>query len=81
MITESDRLSEGLARAAELWPEASGDKGLLLRHIVDAGVGTVLNESTSRAHRRTETIQRLAGSLSGVWPTTWREELRDEWPE
>jgi hypothetical protein len=81
MITESDRLSEGLTRAAELWPEASGDKGLLMRHIVDAGVDTVLTESASRANRRTETIRHLAGSLNGVWPTTWRAELRDEWPQ
>lgn len=81
MITESDRLAEGLTRAAELWPEASGDKGLLMRHIVDAGVDTVLTESSSRANRRAETIRQLAGSLSGVWPTTWRNELRDEWPQ
>lgn len=81
MITESDRLLEGLTRAAQLWPEASGDKGLLMRHILDAGVDAVLIESTSRAHKRAETIQQLSGSLSGVWPTTWREELRDEWPK
>lgn len=81
MITESDRLSEGLTRAADLWPEASGDKGLLVRHILDAGVDTVLNDINTRAQRRTETVQHLAGSLSGVWPPTWKKEIRDEWPE
>lgn len=54
---------------------------VLMRHILDAGVDSVLNESTSRVHRRVETIQRLAGGLARVWPITWKEELRDGWPE
>lgn len=79
-ITESDRLSEGLSRAGQLWPEASHDKSQLLKRIVDAGVESVLQESAERTHERAETIYRAAGSLSGVWPPTWRQELRDEWP-
>lgn len=80
MITESDRLSEGLTRAAELWPEARHDKGQLLRRLVDTGVDAVLEESSARARERANAIHRLAGSLSGVWPESWRDELRDEWP-
>ena len=80
MITESDRLSEGLTRAAELWPEVSHDKGQLLRRLVDTGVDVVLQESATRTHARMNAIHRIAGSLSGVWPESWRDELRDEWP-
>jgi len=80
MITESDRLSEGLTRAAEIWPEVSDDKGQLLRRLVETGVDTVLQESAARTQERAKAIYRVAGSLSGVWPDSWREELRDEWP-
>lgn len=80
MITESDRLSEGLTRAAEIWPEVSGDKGQLLRRLVDRGVDTVLQESEARTQERAKAIYRVAGSLTGVWPDSWREELHDEWP-
>lgn len=79
MITESDRLSEGLTRAAELWPDVSHDKGQLLRRLVDTGVDAVLEESAACTQERTEAIHRVAGSLSGVWPDSWRDELRDEW--
>lgn len=80
MITESDRLSEGLIRAGELWPEASHDRGQLLKRIVEVGVEKVLQECAERTHERAETVHRVAGSLSGVWPPTWRQELHDEWP-
>jgi len=80
MITESDRLCEGLTRAAEIWPEVCDDKGQLLRRLVETGVDTVLQESAARTQERAKAIYRVAGSLSGVWPDSWREELRDEWP-
>jgi hypothetical protein len=80
MVTESDRLSEGLTRAAELWPEVSHDKGQLLRRLVDTGIDAVLEESVARAQDRAKAIHRVAGSLGGVWPDSWREDLRDEWP-
>jgi len=80
MVTESDRLSEGLTRAAELWPEVSHDKGQLLRRLVDTGIDAVLEESVMRAQDRAKEIHRVAGSLGGVWPDSWREDLRDEWP-
>lgn len=80
MITESDWLSEGLTRAGELWPGASHDKGQLLKRIVDGGVERALQETAARSAERAETIHRVAGSLRGVWPPTWRHELRDEWP-
>jgi hypothetical protein len=80
MVTESDRLSEGLTRAAELWPEVSHDKGQLLRRLVDTGIDAVLEESVVRTQERANAIQRVAGSLGGVWPDSWREGLRDEWP-
>lgn len=29
--------------------------------------------------RADDVIERFAGSMSGVWPEGWREELRSEW--
>jgi hypothetical protein len=80
MITESDRLAEALQIAAKLWPEANGDKGVLLRRILEIGVDAVERELAERDESRLGALSAAAGSLTGVWPVAWREELRDEWP-
>ena len=80
MITESDRLASALEMAAELWPEANGEKGVLLRRLLDAGIENVERKMASREQVRHDAISNVAGIFTGVWPTGWREELRDEWP-
>lgn len=80
MITETDRLSSALDAAATLWPEAKGDKGALLRRILEAGIETVEMRRAGEAERFLRAVTLAAGSMTGVWPHTWREELRDEWP-
>jgi hypothetical protein len=80
MITESDRLASALTTAAALWPEAKGDKGVLLRRILEAGIETVETRQAEEAERFRAAVSLAAGSMTGVWPVTWREELRHEWP-
>jgi hypothetical protein len=80
MITESDRLSRALESAAELWPDAQGEKGVLLRRILDAGIVAIEEEKDKRISARLGAITRSAGCMTGTWPATWREELRGEWP-
>lgn len=81
MITESDALAHALDMAANLWPEYQDERAELLRRIIDRGVETVEAEIANKETRRKAAIQEASGSLSGLWPTNWREEFRAEWPE
>lgn len=80
MITESDRLAKTLASAAVLWPELAEDRGTLLRKVLETGMDQVERQVEAKIQSRQRAIAKSAGSLTGIWPTTWREELRDEWP-
>lgn len=80
MITESDELSEALQSAAELWPEADGDKGRLLRNVLELGIEAVTKGRNDRRALRFAAIAHSAGSMSGVWPDDWRSDALDEWP-
>lgn len=81
MITESDELAVALERAAKLWPELAQERTALLRKIVDLGVEDLDNRANAKMEKRKQAILKVAGSLSGVWPENWRNQLRDEWPE
>lgn len=80
MITETDRLSSALEVAAEVWPEIAGEKGLLLRRILERGIDEVEKAGQGRVASRRVAIETLAGSMTGVWPPGWRKQLRDESP-
>jgi hypothetical protein len=81
MITESDRLAEALEVAGLLWPEVQGDRGALLRRVLDSGIDAVHSKHDNLESSRAAALDTIAGSMSGVWPDDWREGLRSEWPE
>jgi len=80
MITESDRIAEALEAAAILWPDLGADRGLLLRKILETGADAIDQQVMARNENRRLAVAKSAGSLDGVWPANWRDELRDEWP-
>lgn len=80
MITESDRISEALEAASTLWPDLGADRGLLLRRILETGAEAIEQQVMARNENRRLAVAKSAGSLDGVWPANWRDELRDEWP-
>lgn len=80
MITETDELGEALVQAAELWPELRGQRGQLLRKILDVGCAEIKETSTADKASRIQQIKAVAGNLTGVWPVGWREELAGDWP-
>ena len=80
MITESDRIAKTLSSAALLWPELAEDRGALLRKVLETGMEQVETQAEVRVQSRHRAIAKSAASLTGIWPTNWREELRDEWP-
>lgn len=81
MITENDRLSRALVAAEKIWPEDRGDKGALLRRILETGVKAVEREHEGDTIRRREAVKRSAGSLNDIWPPDWRNQARSEWPD
>jgi hypothetical protein len=80
MITETDEISEALAHAERLWPALKGQRSQLLRKILEVGTEQLLKSANKTTSERMKLTQDLAGSLSGVWPSNWREELADDWP-
>jgi hypothetical protein len=80
MITETDEISVAIELAQQRWPELSADKGKLLRKMLEHSAGAIASEQAAARKHRLATIERLAGSLENVWPETWRDEARAEWP-
>ena len=80
MITETDQLSDALSQAAKLWPELSGQRTLLLRKVLEVGIETIEQEATQKTKSRIAGVDKLAGSMPGVWPANWKQELAEDWP-
>ena len=81
MITETDRLSHALDVAARLYPECDGNRGALLRRLLDEGIDSVLEYDTVVVDERVKSLDELSRHMAGVWPDTWREEMLAEWPQ
>lgn len=80
MITETDELSEVLEKAAKIWPELAGQRTQLLRRILEVGSEQIEQRANEAKSERLKQIESLAGTLSGVWPASWREEMAADWP-
>lgn len=80
MITESDRLAVAIELAAKLWPEELGERAQLVRHILEIGIQAVEAQANESEKARLDAIARAAGSLPSVWPNSWLEEARSDWP-
>lgn len=81
MITETDQISNGLSQAAKQWPELAEQRTLLLRKIIEAGLQAIDLEEANKVQSRLASVNKIAGSMDRVWPTNWREELAEDWPE
>jgi hypothetical protein len=80
MITETDQLSVALIEAAKIWPELADQRTLLLRKVLEVGIETIEGQAKQNAKARLAKVQKLAGSMDGVWPATWKKELAEDWP-
>jgi hypothetical protein len=81
MITETDELSKALTDAAKLWPELAGQRADLLRKVLEVGIGAIQTEAFEKTKSRLAKVEKLAGSMDGVWPANWRQELAEDWPK
>jgi hypothetical protein len=75
-LTETDEIAEALDDAALVWPELRGDRGALLRRLVEAGHAAVHIDGGVHA-----LITEAAGAATGAYPRDARAELYAEWPE
>lgn len=80
MITETDQLSDALSQAAKLWPELAGQRTLLLRKVLEVGIEAIEQEASQKTKTRIASVEKLAGSMTGVWPANWKKELAEDWP-
>lgn len=74
-LTEPEPIANALEDAALVWPELRGDRGALLRKLVDAGRASVHTNGGAKA-----LIRNAAGAVSGTYPGDARAELPSEWP-
>ncbi len=81
MITESDQLAKALDQAAKFYPDLSDERAELLRCLIERGIQSLDAEYDQAVEVRMKAIRKVAGSLSGVWPADWREQMRSEWQE
>ena len=77
MLTETDELAAALNDAAVAWPELRGDRGALLRKLVEAGRNSVRGAGNGVRALLTE----ASGAATGAYPRNARAELLAEWPE
>lgn len=75
-LTETDEVAQALDDAALAWPELRGDRGALLRKLVEAGRASVHVDGGVR-----ELLADAAGAATGAYPRDARATLLDEWPE
>lgn len=80
MLTESDEIARVLELAANRWPELEGDKNKLLKRLLEVGGQTLQLEMDQQALSRSQQLSKIAGSLTGVWPSNWLKERKAEWP-
>jgi hypothetical protein len=52
----------------------------LLRKVLEVGIETIEQEATQKTKSRIAGVEKLAGSMPGVWPANWKQELAEDWP-
>lgn len=76
-LTETDELARALDAAADRWPEDRGRRTRLLMRVV---------RDWARQHdadvlRHRTAILGTSGTMAGVFPPGYLDDLRNEWPE
>jgi hypothetical protein len=80
VITETDDVAAALAAAAEAWPEARGNKNVLLLRLVAAGSESLHRRREEERTARLAALDRAAGALTGDYEPGYLEQLRADWP-
>ncbi|GAA1851637.1 hypothetical protein ACFQZV_06325 [Microbacterium koreense] len=81
MVTETDDVARALDAAAREWPDLAGDRPALLRHLIAHGHDRLTASAVEELVRKRAALTTLSGSMTGEYPTAYRDTLRREWPE
>lgn len=81
LVTETEELTAALSAAARAWPEESSRARLLARLALLGSQQLDEPSREERLRRRLRALDNPRDSLRGLYPTGYREALRDEWPE
>lgn len=75
MLTEDEELAVALAEAAEHWPHLRRQPSALLHRLIVEGHYALERRPVDRR----AAVEATSGSLTGVYPAGYLEQLREEW--
>ncbi len=78
-MTETDELTAALDAAARRWPQLSRSQ-LVIRLALE-GHRLAMLEQAERLDRRQSALERVSGTLTGVYPESYLDGLRADWPQ
>jgi hypothetical protein len=81
VIPETEQIAFAISVAARLWPEFAAHPEILLGKILDVGIEELNKQSRSLSNNRIDASAEIDGTENLIWPTNWREELREDWPD
>lgn len=73
-------MAEALDAAAKRWPEDSNSRSKLVVRLLREGYRALAEEGRQAKADRLEAVRRTSGLLTGVYATTYLEDLRRDWP-
>ena len=80
VVTETDEVARALDDAANRWPAEAGNRRRLLLRLVEEGHQAVTRHQRELVAQRRNAIERVSGSLTGVYGPDYLKELRQDWP-
>lgn len=81
MVTETDEITRALEAAQRAWPEETSRARLLARLAMLGSHQLDADNQEAVAARRRRLLHVDRESMRGLFPTGYRTQLRDEWPE